>query len=605
MKRLSEKCVRCSCLVLLLVPLCIAQEKIRTLENEYPYPNQPIEIVSRQLGDKPFIDEKRVLGGRDWLGKLTLGIKNVTNKNILSFDINILVRKDGTPAMGIPINFRTYTKETENNARTVDGEKKIGVLRPGETAKVRVSDHAMSIFERELTKIGLEDFDRVTVDIRFVYFDDGSRWVMGKELPADAAKPLRPERSQADGALGKSESDKMYEQSGSGRTWGPRTIDWLTDPLESYLKSDLIFPASSRFFFINAKPKRSLVPAPPPSCVWFLQQSLGSRVCFGSHGSCMGNDIECEFYDYASAVTSYDPGGGQLGYLGSLPEICHQPNDPDPPSCSTCQSFQNPYFFPDNRCGQPGTCGQSSTWGCVSPLVSIDGICQQSTTYQSQCVASGGTYIAYTCSCCIPHTCSAQTYWSCEVTPPRCVNDDSPVLIDVIGNGFDLTDSQNGVDFDLNANGVLGHISWTTGASDDAWLALDRNGNGSIDNGGELFGNITAQPDPLNGEERNGFLALAVYDLPGNGGNGDGRISAADSVFNDLRLWQDTNHNGVSESNELHTLFSLGVAQIDLNYRESKRTDQYGNQFRYRSKVRDVHGADIGQWAWDVFLVRQ
>src|SRR5678815_4248211 len=120
MKRLSEKCVRCSCLVLLLVPLCIAQEKIRTLENEYPYPNQPIEIVSRQLGDKPFIDEKRVLGGRDWLGKLTLGIKNVTNKNILSFDINILVRKDGTPAMGIPINFRTYTKETENNARTVD-----------------------------------------------------------------------------------------------------------------------------------------------------------------------------------------------------------------------------------------------------------------------------------------------------------------------------------------------------------------------------------------------------------------------------------------------------------------------------------------------------
>ncbi len=183
---------------------------------------------------------------------------------------------------------------------------------------------------------------------------------------------------------------------------------------------------------------------------------------------------------------------------------------------------------------------------------------------------------------------------------PNC--DDSPILIDTRGNGFDLTDQQHGIRFDLDSDGSPEQTAWTAIGSDEAFLALDRNGNGRIDNGKELFGNYTQQTQS---ENPNGFIALAEFDMPANGGNNDGVINRRDAIFTSLRLWQDTNHNGYSEPGELRRLSAMGLEVIDLDYIESRRTDQYGNQFRYRARVRDTEGAQSGRWAWDVFFANQ
>lgn len=229
------------------------------------------------------------------------------------------------------------------------------------------------------------------------------------------------------------------------------------------------------------------------------------------------------------------------------------------------------------------------------------------TDCDKQAINGNPIYVAWTPDCSAFGNCSDANCIECNYSTCRCTrfSTNTPIVLDTAGDGFRLTDGAGGVGFDIDGDGAKERLAWTEAGSDDAWLALDRDGNGAIDNGRELFGNFTPQPEPPPGEGRNGFLALAEFDRPEAGGDGDGRITRRDGVFLSLRLWQDGNHNGLSEPEELYPLPALDVSAVHLKYHLSKRTDEHGNRFMYRAKVDDAKGAKAGPTAWDVVLVSE
>ena len=142
-----------------------------------------------------------------------------------------------------------------------------------------------------------------------------------------------------------------------------------------------------------------------------------------------------------------------------------------------------------------------------------------------------------------------------------------PLVLDMSGNGFNPTTVEDGANFDLDNNGYAERINWVQG--DDVLLAVDKNGDGIINNGSELF------EDGMllnNGQlSRNGFEVLAQYDS-----NGDGIIDANDVDFSQLLIWNDVNGNGISETGELISLADAGIVSISLNYHTANQNTESG-----------------------------
>jgi hypothetical protein len=147
----------------------------------------------------------------------------------------------------------------------------------------------------------------------------------------------------------------------------------------------------------------------------------------------------------------------------------------------------------------------------------------------------------------------------------------SPIALDLDGDGVETIASGNGSYFDHDANGFSEQTGWA--GQDDGLLVRDRDGNGTIDSGKELFGDQTI----LNNGSRasNGFQALSELD-----DNKDGKIDSNDTAYSQLKIWQDVDGDGYSSADELISLSDAGVASINTGYTDANITDANGNTIK-------------------------
>jgi hypothetical protein len=157
----------------------------------------------------------------------------------------------------------------------------------------------------------------------------------------------------------------------------------------------------------------------------------------------------------------------------------------------------------------------------------------------------------------------------------------SPIVLDLDGNGVSTISAAQGVSFDLMGTGTRSQVGWVGG--NDGLLVMDRNGDGQINDGRELFGAAT-----LNEQGQrvgNGYAAMALEDS-----NHDGVLNKLDAHWDQMRVWVDGNHDGKTGAGELKSLDSLGVGELSLAHTSGSASDN-GNLLGLVGSYKSTDGA--------------
>src|SRR5258706_2726447 len=194
---------------------------------------------------------------------------------------------------------------------------------------------------------------------------------------------------------------------------------------------------------------------------------------------------DCGFATCYVSECQYNRNG--CGYSDTFNDICL-----DEGPGWTCPSCPATNFGTQDDCQSYGYYWLTSTSTCSDSPPTTSGDCGAlgysfygGTCYPNGCPAEAGS--SFDCEQAAQIWCSRK----CRCVTSQGTCDMSPIIVDVSGDGFDLTNTASGVDFDLESDGAKERLAWTTAGSDDAWLALDRNCHGLIDNGTEMFGDVT------------------------------------------------------------------------------------------------------------------
>jgi hypothetical protein len=228
--------------------------------------------------------------------------------------------------------------------------------------------------------------------------------------------------------------------------------------------------------------------------------------------------------------------------------------------------------------------------GCADIMGQADG--QSHTITSDDCTQAKNVNHPLDRDAPIDYTCVQPCFTNCYAGNCPAQNGGSPIIMNLDGGMPRVAGPDDPVRFDLFDEGHAMWTAWTDAQqSETVFICIDLNHNRTIDNGGELFGTSTRLLS--NGQfAHNGFEALAEYDKPQFGGNGDGVLTEADELYSSMLVWRDLNHDGRATADELRSLSQAGIVSINVTYKMDRKQDKFGNNFFYRGQAKVDRGGD-------------
>lgn len=366
--------------------ICQAQNKPRTVDESnplYSYPKQPVTIVARKLGERPFERNSAVRTDKSWLRDLRLTFKNTSGKPLIWVYIQLRIEEKGKLRLpvGIPLEFGSA-----NAPITADGNllPTRVVLQPSETTQLSLSNESYEYWMKYLKGFDADDVDHVSVEVRYAHFDDGTGWAVGLETrrnPNDLKEWLVV--TPAD------KPDPMLNLSAPLSELLLSIIPPNMSSRPSGLFFASIFPAGGRFFSEPCQiPSRGTMET--VECRWLVSQTTSNCYTPTDGMACdPPNPGQCDKPVVITTTTSNGTTKGSVFYeanvcsntAGNTGDFCLVNCTPAPKATfrtycgGGCNEQPDAVAFPPS--------------GCVAPYENINGVCHRPISYQETCAPPG------------------------------------------------------------------------------------------------------------------------------------------------------------------------------------------------------------------------
>ncbi|MFT3744258.1 MAG: hypothetical protein QM785_08180 [Pyrinomonadaceae bacterium] len=172
----------------------LGQSKLRMIEENDPrftYKNPPANIVSREFKGRILAKGDQFTGDKDWLSNVSFEIKNNFTKPIVYLYMDLVIDGQGKIPSSSEVSFPIMFGNSWAPLGTDSSKGAPAMIKPGEVIRLSVTEYVTGALKKMASQYNIEEYERISIDLRHIHFSDGTGWSVGLETRQDPNDPSR------------------------------------------------------------------------------------------------------------------------------------------------------------------------------------------------------------------------------------------------------------------------------------------------------------------------------------------------------------------------------------------------------------------------------